>query len=120
MPWRGFNYTLGQWAGREALASLDPILRSETAKPGASVLAKEGYTVGGLVVDADGFVVAVQVIFVRLKPDGKPNPADRYTSDWIGKSSGKPPQTLDAQGATIIGLHGGRAAVLDSVGLILE
>lgn len=85
-----------------------------------SVLAKSGYAVGGLVVDADQFVNAVQPIFMKLRTDGTLDPSDRYDGPWLGQPSGKPTRTIDGRGAKVIGVHGRGAAVLDAVGLVFE
>jgi hypothetical protein len=83
-------------------------------------MAREGYVVGGLVVDAKEFVFALKVIFVRQKPDGTIDPKDSYQSDWIGSPSGGPTKTLDAKGAKVIGIHGRRTAVIGAIGLVTE
>lgn len=119
-PVLGFVYRPASWAGKQALGLLEPFYQRNAPSALQSVVAKEGYAVGGLIVDAQEYVSAVKVVFVRLQADGRPNPADTYTSDWIGHPTGGPTRTLDAKGAKVIGVHGRRAAVLDAIGLLLE
>ncbi len=90
------------------------------ATPAQSVVAKDGYAVGGLVVEAGGDVGGVQPILMRLRPAGKLDPADRYQGPWLGQPSGKRARTIDGSGAKVIGIHGRGAAVLDAVGLVFE
>jgi hypothetical protein len=124
----------GNWAGRTAIGLLDPLYdrgASASAGPPApgfqrfpaaaqKVVAREGYAVGGLVVDVDEYVSAVQPVFMRLRPDGKLDTADRYSGPWLGNPAGKREQLIDGRGAKVIGIHGRGAAVVDAVGLVFE
>jgi hypothetical protein len=85
----------------------------------ASVVAREGYAVGGISVEGDDFVRAIQVVFVRTAADGKLDPADSYASEWIGHPAGKSITAIDSRGAKVIGIQGRKAAILDAVGLVL-
>ena len=62
----GVRYALGSWAGIEALGAVEPIFRREEAGPTQASLAKEGYAVGAMNVQADQYVLAVQLVFMRL------------------------------------------------------
>jgi hypothetical protein len=84
-----------------------------------SVIAKEGYAVGAISVEGDDFVRALQVVFVRVTTEGKLDPADSYTSEWIGHPAGKNVQAIDGRGVRVVGIQGRRAAILDAVGLVL-
>jgi hypothetical protein len=119
-PVVGFDYAVGQWAGKKALARLNPVFQRRNGPASTRVVAKEGYVVGGLEVDAPEFVSAVRIVFVRLGSDQRPNPADSYSSDWLGEPSGRPAQTIQSNGAKVIGVCGRRAAVVDAIGLVLE
>jgi len=116
----GFRYFLGEWAGEQAVAILEPLYRRETAPGLACVVAREGYAVGAIDVETGNLVHAVRVVFMRLKPDGQLDPSDSYKSDWIGASADGPAKTLGGDGKKVIGVHGRRGAVLDAVGLVLE
>jgi hypothetical protein len=119
-PVLGFRYALGAWAGKKALAQLEPLYERNPAGGGpAQVLAKEGYAVGGLALDTSDLVHAVRVVFVRQKPDGSLDPADTYTSDWLGAPAGNPPQTLTSGQSPILGIHGRKGAVIDALGLVV-
>jgi S1-C subfamily serine protease len=85
----------------------------------SAVTAREGYALGGLNVDSGGKVVhAIQVVFMRVRPDGQLDPGDSYTSDWIGKPTG-PVQKLSSPGARVVGLHGRRMTLVHCIGLVL-
>jgi hypothetical protein len=117
----GLRFTLGNWAGKDALGPLTPIFPStkDQAAEGMSVVAKDGYAVGGLLVDADDHVTALRIIFMKIDKD-KLDPKDTYTSDWLGKPSGVEPRKLAGAGAKIIGIHGRQGLVTDAVGVVLE
>ena len=85
-----------------------------------SVIAKAGYAVGALKIDAPQYVSAVQIVFYRVKIDGQLDPSDAYTSEWLGKPSGKDAPTLNGAGKKTIGVFGRRGAVIDAVGLVFE
>ena len=117
----GFRWTSGSWAGKQGIRRLLPDYGRGQAEPSQQLLrAREGYVLGGLIVDAGDLVFAVKGVFVRLNPDGTVNPADTYTSEWIGHPSGGSPRTLDAKGARVIGIHGRVMAVIDAIGLVTE
>jgi hypothetical protein len=112
---------MGSWAGQPALRVFDPLYDRQLASAvDQAVVAQEGYAVGAIQVDADQFVNAVQVVFMRVTSDGQLDKNDSYTSDWIGDASGKPPVKVGGTGAKVIGVHGRKAAVLDAVGLVME
>ena len=66
----GFRYALGNWAGTEGLSQLQPLYASEPDAPN-QVVARDGYIVAGLEVDADQFVEAVRILFARQTADGR-------------------------------------------------
>jgi hypothetical protein len=118
-PVIGFRYQIGEWAGRAVLDTLEPIYAGQTINPQTDVVAKEGYAVAGVIVDASQFVQAIQVIFMKLN-DGRLETSDSYKSNWIGTPSSESPTTLAGDGQLVVGVYGGKGIVLDSVGLILK
>jgi hypothetical protein len=118
-PVLGFDCPFDASAVPKGFTRFDPVFARDRAAKDA-VLAREGYAVGGLVVDADQHVQAVQVIFMRIRPDGKLDPADKYTSEWIGQRSDRPPRTIGGDGAKVTGAYGRRGRVINAVGLIQE
>ncbi len=116
----GFRYAVGSWAGQPALRTFEPLYEQSSSPRDGEVVAREGYAVGGVNVDTGAFVQAVQVVFMRVTADGRLDPADSYTSDWLGKKSDEQVISLDGGGTPVLGIHGRRAAVLDAVGLVLK
>lgn len=120
-PVIGFHSSFGPWGGKQWIRQMEPFYDEEPALPNSDrVMAKPGYAVGGLLLDAPEFVNAYAVVFMRVAADGKLDPADSYTSDWIGPKSDKTPQPLNGQGKAVIGVHGRAGAILNAVGLVLS
>jgi hypothetical protein len=119
-PVLGIRYTIGTWAGKQRVGRVQPVFQRDDTDGPDVLMARDGYAVGGLEVDASEFVDALALVCVRLTPAGGVDPADSYTSDWIGEPSGRPPRTLTGNGRKVIGIYGRGAAILDAVGLILE
>ncbi|GAB6167454.1 hypothetical protein JCM19992_34540 [Thermostilla marina] len=117
-PVVGFIFTEGSWAGKAALAILEPIYDHVPANE-RTVVAREGYVVAGLEVHADDLVRGVRVTFAKLTPEGKLDLADSYTSDWIGEPS-ESPETLGNTGLPVVGVIARRGAVMDALGLVLQ
>lgn len=119
-PLLGIHYHTIPWRGERAVGLHRALFdRSMPSIPGV-VLAKPGYAVGGMNVDAQDLVNAMEIIFMRLKPDGSLDAADSYKSPWIGTPTGRPTKTLGGTGATVIGIRGRRAAALDAIGLVMQ
>ena len=120
-PLLGLRYRLGSWQGQEAVGKLEPIFRrGASSSPDQQVMARPGYAVGGLLVDADQYVNAIQVIFMRQNADGTLDTVDRYHSPWLGKPTGKPPTLIGGSGDPVVGIHGRAGLVTDAVGLVLQ
>jgi S1-C subfamily serine protease len=112
-------YHIGSWADEPGFSEIR--LKSGHTAAGwlSTVVAKDGYAVGGINVDSgSNFLHAMQFIFMRIGRDGRLDPNDRYTSDWIGRPLG-PVQTLSSPGARVVGFHGRKMALIHSIGLIL-
>jgi hypothetical protein len=119
-PMIGLAWTSGSWAGQKVIGRLEPLFNHDVPRGiQASVIAREGYVVGGVSVEGDDFVRAIQIVFVRSSADGRLDPTDAYASDWIGHPAGKKVQAIDSRGTVVIGIQGRRAAILDAVGLVL-
>ncbi|QVL31931.1 hypothetical protein KIH39_24355 [Telmatocola sphagniphila] len=119
----GVEYWTGQWANEPCLARLTPIYDTKQPTDGVSkrVLSREGYAVGGMTVRSKTFVNAVQLIFMKIKADGSLDPADNYTSEWLGvEVNGAKETKLGGTGRAVIGIHCKQGAILNSVGLVLD
>jgi hypothetical protein len=68
-------------------------------------VAKPGYAVGGVVVKSKRLVNAIELVFMRQKPDGSLDPSDSYTK-WIGSpDAGEKETKLSGDGRKVIGIH---------------
>ena len=70
---------------------------------------------GGLKVNSGDRVDGLEIVFMKIKPGGL-DPADAYTSDWVGGKGGG--DTKLGSGAPVVGIFGGAGKELDSLGLI--
>lgn len=120
-PLLGMTWIAGEWAGQRAIAHLEPLFERDAAIDGEqSALAPEGFAVGGIDVEADEFVFAVRLIYMRIKPDGRLDAGDTRMSSWLGFPAGRVVERLSGESAVSIGIHGRGAAVLDAVGLVFD
>ena len=119
-PVLGIRSRFGSWAGNEWIGQLEPLYGDEPDDLSATtVLARPGYAVAGLVVDAPDMVQAYAVVFQRRLPDGDLDTNDVYTSDWVGKRSMSNEITLSSQGRDVLGVFGRSGAVVDAIGLVV-
>ncbi len=118
----GVEYWTGEWDGEPCLARLIPVFsRDQPASGPKRVLAREGYAIGGLNVQTDRFVDAVQPVFFKLQADGRLDPSDSYTGDWLGHPApDAQPVKLGQDGRKVLGLNCRQGAILNALALILE
>ena len=120
---RSVRYGVREWQGEKTLHSMSLNSRRADRSLGVStdiVVAKEGYAVGGVVVDASDIVHAIQLIFMRVKEDDQLDPRNTYKSDWLGHPSGATPVEINGGGRRVIGFMTRRQAALDAIGLLYE
>jgi len=85
----------------------------------STIMAKDGYAVGGLTLKAGESVEGLQITFMRVKPSGESlNPYDSYQSAWFGGTGGAGKRTLGGNGRRIVGLFGRSDNVVDAVGIV--
>jgi hypothetical protein len=118
----GLDYRVAEWEGEKALGGVVPVFtRDQPVSPAClRVLAKEGYAVGGAKVRSKRFVDAVQLVFMRVKPDGRLDPADSYTSEWFGDAGDQPLKTLAGDGTRVNGIHCRQGAILNGLALVVD
>jgi hypothetical protein len=119
----GFNYRFGSWDNNPAIAGITPLYGPAATPPNEQqIVAKDGYAVGGLRIELQKYVSGMQVVFMRLKPDGQLDPNDQYESNWIRATpaAAAAPTSLLSEGKKVIGIYGRAAAVVDAMGLVLE
>jgi hypothetical protein len=113
------------WDGdRPVIGTLLPIFDraappEDRGRPMTAEVARDGYVVGGLVVDASQYVNAVKVIYVKQNGEAIAS-ADTYESEWLGTPRGDTQTRLAGDGRLVLGLHAKQGLVLDAVGLIVR
>jgi hypothetical protein len=65
-------------------------------------------------------VYAVQLIYMKLKPDGTLDPKDTYTTEWLGPESTGKVIKLGGDGKRVIGINCRSGAILDGLALVME
>lgn len=119
-PVLGVQYRLNPWAGRDRVAMLNPVYEPADNNLNQNVImAKPGYALGAVEVNAPQFVDGVRLVFMKLTADGTVDPNDRDDSDWIGAGSADPVR-LERDGKPIVGFHSRDGAVLDAVGVVFR
>jgi len=124
----GFEVTQAESAGLWGVSSIRPILEvngrrvvgdvyGNPAERKATLEAKRGYAVAGVVAQARFTVVGFRLIFMRYS-DGTLDPSDSYWSDWIGGVARGVTERLGCDGEPVIGVYGRSAGVLRTFGLI--
>jgi len=112
---------MGPWAGKQRVHAVIPHFVRAVPPPGIpAAVAKEGYAVGGIHADGMQFINAISIIFMRVKEDGNLDPADSYTSDWLGTPHDKSATTIHGNGKVVIGVHGRTQAIMDAIGLVYQ
>ena len=125
-PAIGLAYTVDNHAGQSVLGTLEalfddqPVRRHHFGNVMQVVRAKEGYVVGGLEVDAEEFVNAVRVTFVKRTEQGL-DLSDTYQSEWLGTpTAGREPRKLAGAGEEVVGVAAHQGLILDSVALLYK
>lgn len=121
-PLIGIEYRVGEWDKEKCIGQVVAVFDSKQAPvPGLSrVMARQGYAVGGVNVQSQKFVDAIQVVFMKLKPGGALDTSDSYTSDWVGvKAEGKTTK-LGQSGKFVMGINCRQGAVLNGFALVME
>ena len=127
----GFTVGLGKFVGKPVIHSLQPIYTTATGETSGTqhgtfdngqieVKAKPGYAVAGLTVKTGLGLDGMSVTFMRW--DGqKLDPADSYTSDWIGGKGGGRETPIGGDGTPVRGVSGrlNQRGVVAGVGLIM-
>lgn len=113
----GYDIGLGKFANIDLVKAIQPIYQTPNGEvrgrqfgvefnPRITVKAKPGYAVGAMNVKAGLLVNGFSTTFMRVKGVGL-DPADAYTSPWIGDmTGGNGPTLLAGDGTAIVGIIG--------------
>ncbi len=128
----GVQVGVGTFLGHPTIYSLKPIfqtLRGEVIghqfgkfdKGQVVIKAKSGFAVGGLMVKEGLGIDGFSATFMRIKGSVL-DPADSYTSDWIGDKAVGRETRLAGRGASVVGIFGrlNPQQTLGGLGLVLD
>ncbi len=113
------------------ILGLEPIYSTDTGRAlggrnglathtSVELLALDGYAVGGIALNGTAPLTGVQLIFMRMTPEGLLDPTDQYRSQWLGLRGDVREFIVDGGAVTgLIGDFGGGSAVSD-LGLVLS
>jgi len=112
----GFNVGFGKFINTPVIHALQPIYRTPTGEVTgpqygkfnngqAAIKAKPGYAVSGITVKAGLGIDGFSVTFMRIKGAAL-DPADTYTSDWLGGKGGGKETPIGGQGTPVVGIYG--------------
>lgn len=122
-PMLGFAYSFSAWDGHPCFGQIRPVFKDIPLRQFKErVMAKEGYAVGGVNVEASPYFSGLQVIFMRV--DGKRlKPTDSYLSDWIRAPSATATTekaTYKSDGKLVVGIHGFQGAICNTMGIYYQ
>jgi S1-C subfamily serine protease len=119
----GVECRFGQWMSEDCVQEIVPVFsRDRERKLPAGAMAREGYAVGAVNVNALDYVNGIQLVFMRINDDGRLDPKDSYSSEWLGiRPRGRRKlQKLSGDGAPIIGIHVRKGLVVDALALVVD
>lgn len=122
-PLLGIEYAAGEWEKEKCLRQVVAVFDQDQAPgPGLSrASARAGFAVGGVNVRTRKFVTAIQLVYMKLKPDGSLDTKESYTSDWLGADANDARETkLGQSGKRVMGLKNQQGAVLNGFALVVE
>ncbi len=124
----GFRATYIERFGGPKVRSLQPIYRSgksyyqgriygEMVGPVATVVARPGYAVGGLVTHTGLTLDGFGIVFMKVNGE-QLDVGDSYNSPWIGDRKGGSPANVNTNGSIIVGIHGRSGKEVNGLSLI--
>ncbi|WP_020473654.1 hypothetical protein [Zavarzinella formosa] len=126
-PVVGFHYTLGTFEPVKGLKAgcivhLTPSFDQRQPSFGQKMeMAKPGYAVGAVNVKTNSTVTAIQVVYMKIMPNGTINAKDSYTGDWVGEPGpNDKEETLTGNGRKVIGTHVRHFGRVYALALVLE
>jgi hypothetical protein len=121
-PVIGFRFKSGEWMGNKCFNSIEPLFEKPTGAPAQGetvVLAKEGFAVGALNVDAKDRLNAFSITFMK-KTDTGLDAKNAYNSPLYGKTQLPQRKILSGKGSFVYGIYGRKNINVDSIGIITD
>ncbi len=121
-PIIGFQFKLGQWAGRDCISGVDAIYEQTAEIDPESItvcLAKPGYVVGGMIVNKKDGADGMQVIFMKMTSKGL-DTKDTYKGPRYGYTGAGKQVQLAGDGQLVVGTFGRQGMNTDGFGLVVK
>ncbi|MDB5328559.1 MAG: hypothetical protein JWM57_4128 [Phycisphaerales bacterium] len=120
----GFSVTHGSWGGQKVLRMIQPLYEKPEASKAKDapqvVLAKDGYALGGLWVNADDTnVIAIRPIFMKKNATNL-DIKSAYVGPWIGTLSGPSRVRFGGTGQFVTGIFGRQGLNTAAIGLVIQ
>ena len=118
----GFSISIGHWSGHETIGHCNPLYgppSDPTPRNTTISLAKDGYVVGGIIVNKVNGADGLQIIFMKMKGSSL-DTSDSYLSPWFGDSEGSNRTELAGHGERVIGTYGRQGMNMNKIGLVVE
>jgi len=117
----GLDYSMGEWEKQKTVARLTPVYSLDQPKSHTDrSVARNGYAVAGVEVNADKYVNGIRLLFRRVKPDGTLDAKDAYSGEWIGMPATGEATKLVNDGRRVLGIHFQQGAIVDRFALVVE
>lgn len=121
-PVIGFRIKVDSWGDHSAFPVLDPLYWKPVPQPNdpktVILMAKDGYAVASMTINAGNGVNALCVRFMRIAGD-KLDPTDTYVSHWFGHKVGEKQTKLGGDGRFVYGIYGRKGSNYDYLGLVM-
>ena len=126
----GFRAGYVEIFGGPKIASVQPIFQvGDRYVPGkqqggsvpleTTVVARPGYAVSAIRTRTGLTVDAFQIEFTRFR-DGRLDPDDSYTTNWLGDPRGGGPRDATGEGKLVVGIHGrSNGREINNLGLLV-
>jgi hypothetical protein len=120
-PVIGFKINVGKWGDHTCFPVFEPIYDRPGPAPEDDctiLMAKPGYAVGSVTMNAGDGVNALCVRFMKNLAD-KLDPKDTYVSHWFGEKLGVAQTKLGGDGRLVYATFGRKGANYDQLGLVM-
>lgn len=117
LPIRGVDLNVVKTKEGNAIASFAPIFGEATNDQ--SIMARSGYALAGIEVNAGAWVKGVRLVFMEVTPIGF-DTSKSYRTDWFGTRPSGVGEVLGSDGRPVYGIWCCRTNICKSIGLIRE
>jgi hypothetical protein len=120
-PVIGFKIQVSEWFGHKCFRIFDPLYSKPQDPPDKDtvfLLARPGYAVGSVTINAGNGVNALCVRFMKITDKGL-DPSDSYVSRWFGAKVGTAQTKLGGDGRFVYGIFGRKGLNIDALGLVM-